>query len=556
VPANDQISFSFEAVAIGYPLQKYGNHLSAYSPWTSIPDRGDKAKVEIDPPLGISKSVTPQDTFVEQTVHYDVHICNIALGNYTLDQFVDYLSTGFYVGGANPYVHDISPPRVIAPGECWDHGFDARVTIDVGCQILPETYKNGKTKVQIHVSDPVDAWFANASDMAPLDVNAHVKIIKDRDHIAVLPGETFVYTITLDNNSSIPVSNITIIDTLPDGFDYMEMVQGPNPYDTEEPTIAWQGLTVLADSQLVLAFRIDVPEDQTLTKYKNEVEGWTTDLACIEGTGETAQVEVADQIIAIEKKANPEEVPGVVRYELELKNRDSVPIPDVTVIDTLPGVLGQYFEFLGMAEGYPEPSEVNGPQLIWRNLTIPGQTTLWLRFDAQSPVLFGNYHNQIVASCPRQYIEPPVEDIEATVTMLPGVVLYKTAFPTFTTNGGTVVYTVTLNNQWTKALEDIRTTDTLPAGFEYRRTLAGPTPIQQSPVVAWELDRLDKGKSQDFVFQVGVGFRVISGTYFNEVRGHSPSAQIPGVDETAPVEVEAGDISLVFLPIVHRAYAQ
>jgi len=559
VPANDEISLSFEAVAIGWPLVRYGNNLYASSPWTTIPDRTNKAKVLIDPPLSIDKTVTPGETFVEEGVHYDVQICNVATGTYTLEHFTDYLPSGFYANGSNPYEYPISPPLSLAPGACWNHGFDVDVTIDVGCGNLPRTYRNSKGNVQVHVTSPIDAWFANASDLAPVRVIPHVTIEKERDHIAVLPGEDFVYTVTLINSSPIPVHDVTIVDTLHDGLEYVEMVEGPNPVTVAEPTVEWQDQTIPASDQLVLVFRVHVPETQELGTCRNEVEASTTDLACIKNLNPTAAVQVVEQIVKPTKKATPDEVPplGIVRYEIKLKNKDSVPVSDVAVTDTLPSALGQDFEFVAMAEGDPEPSEVNGRQVIWRDLTIAGEETLRLRFDARGTVLFGSYNNDLIGSCNRGGFESEdSDDVLATVQVLPGVVLHKTVYPTHTMSGQTVIYTVTLNNQWTGELHDVRVTDTLPSGFSYRRTLAGPNPIQRFPIVAWELDKLGKGDSEEFVFQAQVALDVFTGTYSNKIEGHSPSALIPGVEETAPVEVQGVDVSRVYLPLVLRGYTR
>jgi len=558
VPGNGEISLSFQAVAFGLPLEKYGNDLYASSPWTTIPARLNKAKVLIDSPLVFNKTVNPEETFVEETVHYNVQVCNVATGTYTIDRFEDTLPDGFYAGGANTYVYNISPPQSLAPGQCWNHGFDAYVTIDVGSDDLPKTYKNKKGNIRVHVVDPVDADFVSARDYAPVKVNPHVTIEKERDHIAVLPGETFVYTITLNNASSIQINNVTVIDTLPGGFEYDGMIQGAVPVDTGAPTIVWENQTIPAGGQLVLAFRVWVPAGTPLDKYKNVVEATTTDLVCIKGTGPTAQVAVVDEIIDMTKQADPEKVPplGIVRYEIKLKNLDSVPVNGVIVTETLPSALGQDFKFVGIAEGDPDPSEVNGRRVIWRGLTVPGDTTFKLRFDAQATVLFGKYENQVGADCPRSRITPSDSDVEAPVTVLPGVVLYKTVSPTYTKAGRPVIYTVTLNNQWTGALEDVRITDTLPAGFSYRQMLDGPAPVQRSPVVIWELDQLGKRESEEFVFQAQVALDVVTGTYHNSIEGHSPSALIPGVEETALVEVAGVDLSQVYLPVVLRGYSQ
>jgi len=571
VTANSQITLSFRAVAIGLPLETYGNDVSASSPWTTIPAITNKAKVTIDSPLRMDKIVQPSETFVEETVNYAVTICNVATGTYTIDQFRDYLSPGFYPsgGGGSPYEFGISPPVALAPSGCWYHNFDIDVTTDVGCGNLPKTFKNEKGTAQIHIVDPVAAWLGNAVDLAPLRVNPHVRLEKESDHKVVLPGEVVVYTITLTNDCDLTVHNVTVVDTLPgDGsvdFVYSDTVAGPQPNNTTPPQIVWQNQTIGPGEQLVLAFRARVPTGIELGSYKNRVTASTTDLVCIESIDPTAPVAVVDEIIELSKVASPAEVPprGIVRYEIRLKNKDSVPIAGVTVTEALPSKLGQDFRFVDMVEGDPEPSEIIGQDVIWRDLTVPGDTTLKLRFDAQAAILFGSYENQVSELYPRPSPADPsgTTFLGAPVTVLPGVVMYKTVFPTQTLNGSTVVYTITLYNQWTGSLDDVRITDTLPANFRYQRMLAGPAPsVRDSPTIAWDLGEVGKGDSEELVFQVWAQMppqsNMITQTYYNKVEGASPSAQIPGIEEAAPVELWPRDLAFVYLPLTLRGYSQ
>lgn len=554
LPASSVTTLVFRAVAAGTPLQYYTSDLFAYSPETTIPERLDRAAVLIDPPLVLAKTVDPAQTFTNDTVDYEISVCNVATETYAFDRLQDYLPTGFYVGGANPLDVTFDPPVSLAPGACWSYPFVADVTIDVGCSTLPRTFWNSQGNVRLYLVSPFVATLVNAENLAPLLVEPHVTILKDRDHIAVLPGETFVYTITLDNASPVPVNNITIVDTLPNNFEFVEMVEGDPPDQIVLPNVTWHDQSVPAETERQLVLRVLVPPDTPLGNYVNVVNGSTTDLACIKGTGYTAQVSVLAQLILMSKYVQPAQVPplGVVRYDIRLYNYDSVPIPNVTVTETLPGPAGDEFEFLGMVPGDPEPDVVSGRRVIWRDLTVPPQTTLQLRFDARASLLFGSYDNNLVASCPRTPIEPNFEQIRATVTVLPGVVLYKTVVPTTTVAGGMVVYTITLNNQSTNDLLDILITDTLPMGFSYRRMLEGPTPIRISPQVVWELGRLNRGQVQRFIFEALVGVGVISGTYYNNVNGYSPSAVIPGTDETAPVYVRAIDAWRVYMPMIFR----
>jgi len=316
----------------------------------------------------------------------------------------------------------------------------------------------------------------------------------------------------------------------------------------------------------VLAFQVRVPEDMTTGDYENIVTASTTDLACVQDIDPTAKVKVMENIIELTKVASPVEVPprGIVQYEIKLVNKDSVPISGVVITETLPtfpGVPGYNFKFVGMVAGDPEPSEVNGRQVVWRNLTIPtGKTGLRLRFQAQAAILLWEYDNEVTAWCPRVGdIEPKVPPgVAAPVTVLPGIVLYKTVFPTQTANGGTVIYTITLYNASDIDLAEVRITDTLPSDFRYVRTLAGgPGPyVRRPPIVAWNLGEVRKENSAQIVFQAWAqappGSAMITATYHNKVEGSSSTALIPGVEEAAPLILTPRNLPKVYLPLVLR----
>jgi uncharacterized repeat protein (TIGR01451 family) len=557
VPAYGQKVLSFRAVAIGAPLREYENRLSASSPWTTIPSVLE-AKVFIESPFTLNKVVDPTEVFVEQPVNYEIEICNVATGTYTIDGIEDKTHPGFVVEEPRvpgyPYYHRNFPlvsPATLEPGDCFPYPFSADVTVDVGCGNLPYTYWNEAWNVGFHIQDdPADWWYLNTAKLAPLLVKPHVTLVKEGDHAAVLPGETLGYTITLTNISAIPVTDITIQDTLPgDGdvdFSYISTVPGyPAPDTVDGNILVWEGRSIQPGQKLVLAFTVQVPELISYDKYKNAVYASTSDLACIETLELTAQVQVVEEIIELTKDVTPDEASplGLVEYEIVLKNLDSVPITGVTVTDTLPSLAGYEFEFVGMASGGPEPSEVNGNQVIWRDLTIPGGGKLELKFDVRTVVLYGQYNNRVDAWCPRsQVISPKVPPgIAAPVNVLPSVLVAKTVFPTQTTNGTYVVYTITVHNQTDDPLTDLLITDTLPSGFRYWRTFEGPAPGFPRPernYAVWTID-IGKNEIKDIVFQARVGSDVPSGSYYNRVDGYSSDALIPGMGDSAPVIVEA-----------------
>ncbi len=572
VPGDDITRISFYAQAIGWPLVKYGNSMYAYSPQTTIPARTGRAKVEIDSPFTIDKTVSPGETFVEMEAmgeslpEYTVRVCNIATGTYTISQLEDIFPTGFYgVDGAsyeNPYVYDLPSPVTLFPGDCWTHIFPVAVTKDIGCGNLPKTYKNTRGNVCIRVTDPVDAWFCNAVDLAPLNVNPHVSIIKEREHKVVMPGETFVYTITLDNTSPAAVHLASVEDDLPGPFEYVEMVAGDDPVQTDP--VRWEDLTVPAEDQVVLVFRVHVLESATIGQtYKNDVVASPDVLAlvCVEDIDPTASVKVVEEVVEFTKDRDAAEVPvrGVVRYTINLKNLDFKPITGVVITETMPNLLGEYFEYIDFRPGTPAPDEVGEHQVIWRNLTIPPEHTLKLQFDARASIMLGMHNNDLQGWCPRSEEilhkrGSQGEDLTlAPVNVLPGIVLYKTVAPTEVVAGQNVIYTITLANLSDKNLTEVRITDTLPSGFSFCQTVSGPAPDQLRPQVVWPLGTVNKNTVSDIVFQVCVDRKVVSGTYYNSVVGYSPVAQIPGAEDTAPLWVTGLDLEWVYLPVVMRS---
>jgi uncharacterized repeat protein (TIGR01451 family) len=553
VPPYSQRSLVFRAIAIGWTLREYANTLSASSPWTTIPGFNG-AKVKIDSPFRLGKSVEPSDIFLNESTTYDIVICNVATGTQTIDGIGDRLAEGFEVEPPYDEIYHhrnypMANPIVLGPDECGNYSFWAIATWDLGCGNLPKTYWNEAGHVGFHVEGYGDlAWYVNVGKLAPLQVLPDVMLEKEPSNIALMWGESLTYTIRLYNNREFGISNVSVEDILPgDGTTYLEyvgMVSGPEPVSTATHTIEWEDLAVNALNTLELVFRVRVPQNITWAKYKNYVyAGDTTETYCVQQIDPTAEIETVKEIIELKKKATPTEVPplGIVRYEITLKNKDSVPVTGINVTDTLPSVLGGDFVFVGMAPGDPAPSEVNGRQVVWRNLTVPGETTLKLRFDAQASPLYGLALNEVDAWCPRSQEITPEDpwDVVAPVSVLPGVLVEKTADVTQAIENSLVVYTITLYNGSKNNLTGALITDTLPAGFLYHSVVPPtPIPISRSPLV-WRLD-IPKQSTRYIVFKARVmSCDICSGTYHNTVTGYSPDALIPGVKDAAPVEVAA-----------------
>ena len=400
------------------PPGAYFNNVEASSPTGSIPNIGPTALVSVTPaPLpkaSVSMEVRP--TVVDQggVVTYTItlaHSYDAAIGQITI---TDTLPAGF------SYLKTLTGPAPAAEGRqpVW-RNLSAGTSCKAGCAILvfeAQVDPNTATGVRYNevAGQSPQAVFENPDPGAPVTVNPYspvlptISIAKQAGITEVVAGGIVPYIIRITNDTGQGVNQISITDTLPAGFTYLQMSNGPEP-TVRGGQIVWDDLS-LGDSCnggpciLELAFSTQVLSDTIGDTYYNSITGGSPN-ANINGEGPTAPVSVQDYdpelpTVKLTKKANIAKVKngGVVAYTITIAYKDGVDIGSLLVVDTLP----TGFEFIEMTNG-PAPI-VGGVQPVWGNIPAgecDGTTcTATLSFTAQvSPnTPKASYYNSVSGS--------------------------------------------------------------------------------------------------------------------------------------------------------------
>lgn len=549
----------FAAVIDGNWLVYYGNNLSAYSPDAYIPRRIDIARVLVDPPLAINKTVQPTTAYLGSTIRYDLQLTNRSDVTWTMDWLRDDLPDGFYqVGGSNGNIAELYfiPPVAIPPGGVWNGSFNAQIS-DVNCGLLPRTYPNAAEAISIHTISPATLVATNASNLAPVVVEPNIKVDLIPYRYAVIAGSVFTYTLHLNNVSPTAALNSTIVVTLPTGFSYVGSPPGQLVPSVNGQTLTWTGIDLLGNSQMWIVFRVQVAAGVSTGIKTPSFSATSPSYVCFGklGSGDHPQgdgkVSVVLWGLEFSKRAIRSQVPpmALVDFEITLKNNDAYDFIVATVTDTLP----TGFTYYSMVSG-PLPSLVQPGRLVWRNVLIPPTDPKWT-VRLQSSPLYGTYQNQITAYSSETNVLPGASGF---VSVLPLFDLKKDVRASPAIPGTIIPYTITLVNQSQSTYSSILVTDTLPVGFTYLRTRSGPMPISLGtnngrPV--WSIPELrgncTGGCAIQLAFDVFISPLASPGVYYNRVIGSSPSGSVPGPINTAPLTITQAAAN-IFLPVVVR----
>ncbi len=194
-----------------------------------------------------------------------------------------------------------------------------------------------------------------------------------------------------------------------------------------------------------------------------------------------------------------------------------------TAAMTLEDKMYTTFIFSHTAGGDLPTPLVNGSQLLWKNVVVPGYgvitTTFVVTVPVNTPVAIGGtgcgsmtYPNAVTATSTlfpvAAYIGHNTNRL-ALVTVEPQLKVTKSVVPTSQLPGQKVVYTIRLQNVGNTALPaPIVVTDTLPAAFVYKGMDSDPPPgepVVNGNILVWtDIPTITGGSTLIFSFQAEV----------------------------------------------------
>ncbi|MBI5879394.1 MAG: DUF11 domain-containing protein [Chloroflexi bacterium] len=569
IPPHSAWSVVFTATVFGRLYVYCGNVIYASSSDTFIPARIGIAPVYIDSSFRYDKQALQPSVVLGGSLTYYVSEFNIGGVAAVMNGFTDTLPAGFYYGTSPVYTDHVGAPFTLLPNHQNTYSSTFAVNVvstTIPCDALPFYVPQDVATFGMRITSPVDMagfWY-NASPAASVLILPQVTLVKDASRIDLIPGDVTTFTLTLNNNTANAISGVRITDTLPTlpvNWTFVGVLAGTSAPVITTPVIVWDNQTIPANGALVLKFIAMAPPSQVVAT----VPAWNylkasvpaNPLICMPQTSK--YLEIHPPVITVNKIAGPSypyppiqaQVPplGKFYYQVSFHNNTPYSVTIQRFTETLPGLTSKwrFDSMISPADAQP----VSTSPLVWQNLVVPRFQDYILSFYVRASTDFGTYVNTwsnsapavgtgvMTGLVPSGFILTAVMGyLEAPVQVIPGVGLDKVVSPDTLFSGDQAIYTITLVNLSGGTINNVRITDTLPAGFQYGSMVVGSSPVLTTPLV-WDVGNVLNGDANRVTisFRATVGISTATGTYYNRVTATSSNVLIPPTDDTAPLRV-------------------
>lgn len=266
------------AVSIGPISPTLTSTLSLTQPLTSIITLTEVITVAtpLVPPVSVDKTASPDTVYPNDTVRYTVLFSNSSGAAVEIERITDTLPSSFLylsLGVGSDITHN---PQGTSGTIVWNQGpysvpagGNLRLIYNVRVNALASATPYLNRLQALLATDDVIA------DSAPVTVvGVNLTGSKSASAGQVAKGNPVIYTVTLENNGTLPAVLSAITDTLPAPFTFRQMISGPLPYPSiQGRKLVWTGpITIPSGGQLRFAYSVTVNGTIGVT-YRNSVEG-------------------------------------------------------------------------------------------------------------------------------------------------------------------------------------------------------------------------------------------------------------------------------------------
>ena len=345
-------------------------------------------------------------------------------------------------------------------------------------------------------------------------------IIKTASEKQVKPGQTFNYTLKIENTGNAPAKNVKVEDKLSSNLVFVKA--NPEATSIRGNTINWTIDQIDAKSSKEIVLTVKVKDNvEPETKIHNIA---TLLNGCINSNKET--VEVIGNKVKITKKANVKdnkvEAGQEFTYTLTIQNQSSKYAKDVIVTDTLVPEL----EFVKSSPA-PYKSDETSNQYQWKIGSIKpcGKAEITITVKVKDTVA-----PKTVISNTAFADDKPSNTSTVTVTgsMLE---IIKKASRKAVKPGEAFYYTLTVKNTGNATAKNVRITDVLPEELEFVRSFPGTSTVDQGQY-EWSIKSIKGGCDISIRVHVKVKDSIVPGT---EIFNTAKVGDIPSNEEKVTV---------------------
>ncbi|MEL4308908.1 PKD domain-containing protein [Joostella sp. CR20] len=359
-------------------------------------------------------------------------------------------------------------------------------------------------------------------------LQADLELTKSASHTQANIGESVGFRLFVKNNGPGNASDITVKDTIPDGYDFITGTASNNGvYNAGDKTITWSNLSV--SNGFTNSLTYSASPNSTGTNYTNVAEITTSNSADPDSdpSSNSSEDDLNDGIddddeasltvpialtdLSLSKTVNTTtpNVGETITFTLTITNESDVDATGVTVEDYIPaGYAVKTINNSGLKQGNT---------IIWRDFAVPAGNSLTASVTAEVLAPTGGldeYLNiaQVVAadqldsdSTPDNDDGDQSEDDEDSAVVTPQMAdlsVTKSVSPTSASIGDTVTFTVVVTNDGPSNATGVAIQDDLPAGYTLTAVNNGGSMSGNSAI--WTNLNIVNGGSQTLTYEATV----------------------------------------------------
>ncbi|EEK55254.1 hypothetical protein bcere0004_34430 [Bacillus cereus BGSC 6E1] len=511
-----------------------------------------------------TKSASPQVVDIGDTITYTITLPNTGNISATNVIVTDPIPAGTTFVPNSVTINSIAQPGINPSGGIQvgtiAAGSTSTVTFQVQVNSLPTSgvIRNVGNVTFTYQPDPTKPAITTTNPTPPTTVPVNTAItnpIKTADKTAVDIGDTITYTVTFNNDGTIPSTNVIFTDTIPAGTTFIpnSVVLNNASVPNSNPATGISVGTINPGETKTLSFQVlvtQVPGGGVITNEASTTYTYQPDpnLPPVTTTEPTTPTTVAVNTATVNptKSANQAfvDIGDIITYTISLQNNGTVPATNVILTDPIPNGTS-FIQNSVIVGGVLQPNANPANGILIGTLNPNQATTITFQVRVISVPPNGIIQNQGTVSS--TYVvnpsEPPVTKITPTPiteTHVDTVIVTptKSANRQFVDIGDTITYTVTFQNLGTVPATNVTLTDPIPPGAAFITnsvTINGlPTP-GENPELGISFGTVNVGETITVTYQVTVTSLPPDGTIRNQASftyQYQPNPSEPPVTTT------------------------
>jgi uncharacterized repeat protein (TIGR01451 family) len=346
----------------------------------------------------------------------------------------------------------------------------------------------------------MQSWVWNVT-VAPVPV---LEINKTCVPDPVLAGGTLNYSIHVNNSGNATATNVTVMDTYDGNVTFVSAVPASLPGND-----TWIFTSLNVSETRWINISVTVNASVLNGTELHNIVNVTCDEGVMATDTENTTVFVAPvPVLEIKKTGVPDPVPagGTLNYSIRVNNTGNATATNVTVKETYDGNV----TFVSAV-----PASLPGND-TWIFASLNASETRWINISVtvNASILNGTVlHNIVNVSCDEGVSDSDTENTTVFVAPIPVLEINKTSNPDPVPAGGTLNYSISVNNTGNATATNVIVTET----YDGNVTFVSAVPASLPGNDTWQFQTLNVSETKWINISVIVNASVLNGTVLHNI---------------------------------------